>query len=82
MKAGRAEGPLTQQPDADQADLLSFRRGVEEMDLPSQGVGCDILPIDDLFWGSVGGSGLNEKKEFTLKSLYSRIQSFPRPETP
>jgi hypothetical protein len=37
------------------------------MDLPAQAVGCDILPADDLFWGTVGGAYLNARKGFTQK---------------
>jgi hypothetical protein len=39
------------------------------MDLPPQELGYDILPADDLFWGTAGGAGLNAKKGVYTEKL-------------
>jgi hypothetical protein len=39
------------------------------MDLPSPGVGCDILLGDDLFGGTASGAGLNAKKGVYTEKL-------------
>jgi hypothetical protein len=59
------QGDLPQRTGPRQAGLSRHRGRVEEMDLPPQGVGCDIFPTDDLFWGTLRRARLNARKGFT-----------------
>ena len=66
---------LPQRASPRQAGLPSHRGGVEEMDHAPQRVAYDILPTDGLFWGPVGGAGLDAIKRVTQKICNSCSRS-------
>jgi len=67
VKNGISAIPIPKRADSIQAGLPGSRGGSQEMDHETQGLGYDILSIDDLFRRLYGKTCLNGKDAFTQK---------------
>jgi hypothetical protein len=61
-------------PSADHVGLLGCRGDGEEIDLPPQGLGYEILAVDNLFWGLGWESVLKCEKGVYLENLTLPLQ--------